>query len=110
MLAAGKAETGRENPSEKRVLQFLTSCPARVAACDNRRGESAQLPCTAWSQIDTVEKGGWGECGVEPVIIQATMGLDKGVWYRIRQGICGLMVRDERGCLRVYVVPRREAG
>jgi hypothetical protein len=38
------------------------------------------------------------------VVIPATMGLDKGVWYHIRQGIRGLMVRDENGLPRVYVV------
>ncbi len=70
----------------------------------NRRGESAHLPCTAWTQTGTVEGGGWGECGVEPVVIPATMGLDKGIWYRIRQGIRGLLVHDEGGIPRVYVV------
>jgi hypothetical protein len=30
--------------------------------------------------------------------------LDKGVWYRIRQGIHGMVVLDERGCPRVYVL------
>jgi hypothetical protein len=63
-----------------------------------------QLPCTAWTQVDTVEKGGWGEGGVEPVVIPASMGLDKGIWYRIRQGIRGVVVRDEWDCPRVYVV------
>jgi hypothetical protein len=38
------------------------------------------------------------------VVIPATVGLDKGVWYRIRQGIRGLAVLDERGCPRVYVL------
>jgi hypothetical protein len=32
------------------------------------------------------------------------MGLDKGVWYRIRQGIRGLLAHDEGGKPRVYVV------
>jgi hypothetical protein len=36
----------------------------------SRRGESALLPCTAWTQIDTVENGGWGERGVEPVVMR----------------------------------------
>jgi hypothetical protein len=40
----------------------------------------------AWTQIATVEGGGWGECKADPVIIPATMGLDKGVWYCIRRG------------------------
>jgi hypothetical protein len=70
----------------------------------NRRGESRSLSCTAWTQIGTVQNGGWGGRLVEPVVIPATMGLDKGVWYPIRQGICGLVVPDERGFPRVYVI------
>jgi hypothetical protein len=70
----------------------------------NRRGESPRLPCTAWTQLDTIKSGGWGEYGVEPVVIPATMGLDKGIWYRIRQGIRGLLVHDERGQPRTYVI------
>ena len=50
------------------------------------------------------EDGGWGDRLVESVMIPATMGLDRGVWYRIRQGIRGLVVQDERGCPRVYVL------
>jgi hypothetical protein len=41
---------------------------------------------------------------IEPVVIPATMGLDKGVWYRIRQGIRGLLAHDEGGRPRVYVI------
>jgi hypothetical protein len=70
----------------------------------NRRGESAQLPCTAWTQTDTVEKGGWGERGAEPVVIPASIGLDKGIWFCISQGIRGLLVHDEGGRPRVYVL------
>jgi hypothetical protein len=51
-----------------------------------------------------VENGGWSEHSVEPVVIPATMGLDKGVWYHLRQGMRGLVVHDERGCPRVYII------
>ena len=54
--------------------------------------------------MGTVEDGGWGDRTVEPVVIPAMMGLDKGVWYCIRQGIRGLLVHDEKGLVRVYVV------
>jgi hypothetical protein len=70
----------------------------------NRRGESPGLPCTAWTQLVTIEDGGWGERGVEPVVIPASMGLDKGIWYRILQGVRGVVVQDESGLPRVYVV------
>jgi hypothetical protein len=38
------------------------------------------------------------------VDIPATFGLDGGVWSRIRQGVRGLLVRDERGEPVVYVL------
>jgi hypothetical protein len=34
----------------------------------------------------------------------ATLGLDRGVWYRIRQGIRGLLVPDERGLAVCYML------
>ncbi len=88
----------------ERLLPVWRNGRLEVLRWGNRRDESAQLPCTAWTQLSTVESGGWGEHGVEPVVIPATMGLDRGVWYRIRQGIRGLVVRDERGCPHVYVI------
>jgi hypothetical protein len=88
----------------ERLLPVWRNGRLEVLRWGNRRGESARLPCTAWTQRGTIDSGGWGECGVEPVVIPATMGLDKGVWYRIRQGIHGLVAADERGQPRVYVI------
>jgi hypothetical protein len=88
----------------ERILPVWLNGQLQVLRWGNRRGESGQLPCTAWTQLGTVENGGWGDRAVEPVVIPATMGLDKGVWYRIRQGMRGLVVHDERGCPRVYVI------
>jgi hypothetical protein len=87
-----------------RVLPVWRDGRLEILRWGNRRGESARLPYTAWTQLDTVEGGGWGECRVEPVVIPATMGLDQGIWYRVRQGMRGLVVHDERGCPRIYVI------
>jgi hypothetical protein len=88
----------------ERLLPVWREGQLQVFRWGNRRGESRHLPCMAWTQIDTVEKGGWGERPVELVVIPATMGLDKSVWYPIRQGMRGLVVHDEHGCPRVYVI------
>jgi hypothetical protein len=32
------------------------------------------------------------------------LGYDGGVWYAIRQGVCGVPVSDERGTARAYLV------
>lgn len=88
----------------ERLLPVWLNGQLQILRWGNRRGESARLPCTAWTQLDTVKNGCWSECDIEPVVIPATMGLDKGVWYRIRQGIHGLVVHDERGRPCVYVI------
>jgi hypothetical protein len=38
------------------------------------------------------------------VDIPAALGYDAGVWFAIRQGIRGVLVSDERGVPRVYVI------
>jgi hypothetical protein len=50
----------------ERLLPVWHDGRLEVLRGGNRRGESAHLPCTAWTQMDTVESGGWGESGVEP--------------------------------------------
>ena len=42
--------------------------------------------------------------GAEEVVIPASMGFDSGIWFAITQGIRGLLVPDEKGEKRVYVI------
>jgi hypothetical protein len=76
----------------------------QLLAWGNRRRDSRRLPCTGWTWQGTVEAGGWSNLNAEPVDIPATMGLENGVWYQVRQGIRGLLVRDEQGTARVYMI------
>jgi hypothetical protein len=62
------------------------------------------LPLTGWTRQTSIESGAWGERELHPVDIPATLGLDRGVWYCIRQGVRGVVVHDEAGRPRVYVV------
>jgi len=41
---------------------------------------------------------------VEPVVIPAKLGLEKGTWFPILVGIRGLLVEDEEGRPVVYMV------
>ena len=70
----------------------------------NGRGRSRFLPRTGWTWKETVESGGWRGTGAVPVEIPATLGLDRGVWFRIRRGIRGLLVPDERGYAVAYML------
>jgi hypothetical protein len=65
--------------AERLLLVWRNGHP-QVLRWGNRRGESRHLPFTAWTQMDTVESGGWSERIVGPVVVPATMGLDRGVW------------------------------
>jgi hypothetical protein len=38
------------------------------------------------------------------VVIAATLGLDGGIWFAIKTGVRGLIVPDEKGERRVYVI------
>jgi hypothetical protein len=76
----------------------------RVVRWGCRRGESRFLPVGGWTKQTTVESGYWSACGAEAVDIPAALGYDGGVWYAIRQGVRGVLVADEQGEARVYVV------
>lgn len=68
------------------------------------RGESRWLPCIPTTQLSTVEDGTWKPFNPRQVDIPASLVLDSGVWVALREGIRGLMVTDERGMDRVYVI------
>jgi hypothetical protein len=70
----------------------------------NRRGESRRLPCTGWTWLSTVEAGGWAGFGAEAVDVPATLGLENGVWFQIRQGVRAVLVCDEAKVARVYLI------
>jgi hypothetical protein len=57
-----------------------------------------------WTWLSTVQDGYWRNLDPIPVDIPATLGLERGVWFRIRQGIRGLLVADERGLAVVYMI------
>ena len=69
-----------------------------------RRGESRTLPRTGWPKLATAEAGLWAGWGAEAVDVPASLALDNGVWYAVRQGVWGMLVRDEREEPRVFVI------
>jgi hypothetical protein len=81
----------------ERLLPVWHEGQLRVVRWGCRRGESRALPCTGWTWLATVEAGGWAPLAPAEALIPATLALENGVWYRVRQGIRGLLVADERG-------------
>ena len=75
-----------------------------VVRWGNRDRAERTLPLTGWTWRETVEAGRWSALGPEPVDIPATYALMGGVWFRVRQGVRGLLVRDRAGDPVVFVV------
>ena len=88
----------------ERLLPFIQDGQLRIARWGNRRGESQHLPCSGWTWRTSVEAGRWAHCEAAEVVVPATWGLDKGIWYRIVRGVLALLIADEAGRLRVYPV------
>ncbi len=76
----------------------------QVVRWGNGRGQSRFLPRTGWTWQETIDEGGWQGANAIMVDIPATLALERGVWYRVRQGIRGLLVPDERGLAVAYVI------
>jgi hypothetical protein len=100
----GEAEIRFLLRSRERVLPVWLDGRLQILRWGNRRGQSQTLPYTAWTWRSTLEAGGWAERAPVAVVIPASLGLDGGVWFHIREGIRGVVVRDERGLAVVYVL------
>src|SRR5437868_9699208 len=57
----------------------------------NRR---AGLPRCGWVWREDIERD-WTQIETHKVMIPANAGFENGIWYRIRQGIEGMLVYDE---------------
>ena len=85
------------------VLPVLYGGELRILPWGNARGGSC-LPPTLWTMTATIASGGWQHTDAEEAVIPATLGLDGGIWLPTGRGVHGLVVSDERGGKRVYVV------
>lgn len=67
------------------------------------RDKEAPFPQTGWARVDSIESGKWAYMHPEPVLIPVTHGVEKGRWFKIDNGIKGVVVRkgEER---RVYML------
>jgi hypothetical protein len=64
------------------------------------------LPRSGFTWQSTVEAGEWSRYHGEQVTIPASAGLHNGVWYRIRQGVSGVLICSDE-MTAVYVVVRQ---
>ena len=90
--------------SKGRLLPVWHEGQLKFSRWGSRRGESKVLPKTGWTWQESLNKGLWSGFNVEQVNIAASMGLENGIWFRIHQGIRGLLVFDEVGSPVVYML------
>ena len=64
-------------------------------------------PLAWWCEVATLESGAWSMYHPEPVEILANFGLERGVWFQIREGIQGAIIHDqhEQPCVYMLLQP-----
>jgi hypothetical protein len=77
-----------------------------VVRWGNKDRSERKLPPTGWTWEETVESGWWSEMSPEPVVVLATFSLSNGVWFKVKQGMRGLLVRDRKAEPVVFLVCR----
>lgn len=102
-------------PGASRELRFLFRDPQAelpawhgnrlaIYPWGNRDNAASRLPRTGWCRLESLEAGNWRHLRPEPVDIPAFLGLEKGVWFQIVEGIRGILVEDEQGRPHVYML------
>ena len=69
----------------------------------DRRGK---LPPSGWTWAESVGAGRWAGLRPEPVVVPAAYCLVGGTWYRVREGVQALVVRDPAGPTAFVIVER----
>lgn len=67
------------------------------------REKSVDLPRTGWVRIESYEEGRWKHLEPKEIVIPASRGYEKKVWFNISTGIEGILVEKE-GVHRVYML------
>lgn len=70
----------------------------------NRNNKESRLPKTGWCRVESLEAGKWRWLSPERVTIPADFGLEKSVWFQIKQGMEGVVVYDEQEIPHVYML------
>lgn len=70
----------------------------------NRDDKQSRLPRTGWCRIESLEEGRWRHLAPRRVVIPASFGLAKGVWFHVAEGMEGILVCDERRREHVYML------
>ncbi|MFH1668014.1 MAG: hypothetical protein ABH884_03270 [Candidatus Komeilibacteria bacterium] len=84
--------------SAKPVLPVQEKNEVRLYNWGNRDKE-IKLPTTGWAKQESLKQGKWNHLEPKIVNIVAEQGYEKGVWFKIKKGLKGVLVKN-----RVYML------
>jgi hypothetical protein len=87
-----------------RLLPVLTPAGLGFVTWGNRRGESREMPCTGSAAVESFEAGKWAAWNPRPAEVPAALAMEGKVWFSVTQGVRGIVVTDERGLDRLFVL------
>lgn len=102
----GAAEVRFLFRDRERLLPAWRGGELILARWGSRRDEDRRLPATGWTWRASVAEGKWAAMRPEEVIIPCQYAWEGGVWYQVRQGPLGVLVRDAGGSDAVYIQVR----
>ena len=85
-------------------LPVLIENQLSIIEWGNRNDKTSKLPRTGWCRQESLEAGKWRWLSPAPVVIPASYGLEKSVWFPIREGMCGVIVKDKQEQPHVYML------
>ena len=68
------------------------------------RQRNCNAPLAWWTEVATLQSGAWSMYAPEPVEILANFGLERGVWFQIKEGIQGTIIHDQYEQPYVYLI------
>ncbi len=88
--------------------------PAKVSGAVHlfdwgNREKTVDLPRTGWARIESYAGGYWNHLKPREVVIPASRGYEKKVWFNIAEGIHGILVEKD-GIERVYMLTQPADG
>jgi len=112
--SSGLSSRIHDRGGEKEVRFYWRAVPAllpvwwngrlQIVKWGNRDRAERKLPPTGWTWRESVEDGKWAAMEPESVDIPVAYALMNGVWYKVKQGMKGLLVRTRAGEPVVYLV------
>lgn len=88
----------------KPILPIVDNKDLIMVEWGNRDNKKSRLPRTGWCTVESLDAGKWRYLRPREVLVPACLGLEKGVWFQIKEGIRAILVRDEAGTPHAYMI------